>query len=168
MHRKFFHHRLLINTISNWNGMGILMKAPNGWRLRSTLWVCPFGVLVGGTREHRFDGIGLSQENCLKTRRLPPASPWRRGDIGCTLCWADLQYGQRLPFAGTSSSRRQAFQKYWPVLYGMRTTLSELISNMYCSNRHRFYLIPHFQYFLHDPVVISYPSCHRLLVRFGE
>jgi hypothetical protein len=29
-----------------------------------------------------------SHAKCLKTRRLPPASPWRRGDIGCTLCWA--------------------------------------------------------------------------------
>src|SRR6266545_4091687 len=103
MHRKFFHHRLLINTISNWNGMGILMKAPNGWRLRSTLWVCPFGVLVGGTREHRFDGTSFKPQNYLKTRRLPPPLPRRTlSGIGCTLCWADLQYGQRLPFAGTS------------------------------------------------------------------
>jgi hypothetical protein len=33
---------------------------------------------VGGTRQHPFDGTGLSYENCLKTRRLPP--------VGCTLC----------------------------------------------------------------------------------
>jgi hypothetical protein len=33
--------------------------AANGWRLRSTLWVCPFGVLVGGTRQRYFAGTNF-------------------------------------------------------------------------------------------------------------
>jgi len=28
-------------------------------------------LLAGGTRERHFDGTGWSQENCLKTRRIP-------------------------------------------------------------------------------------------------
>jgi hypothetical protein len=41
--------------------------------------LCPFGVLVGGTRERRFDGISLEPYKLLENA------------VRCTLCWAAYQ-----------------------------------------------------------------------------
>jgi len=53
---------------------------PNGWRY----------PLVGGTSERHFDGTSLKPRKLPKNAATPTSVAWRRGDIGCTLCWADF------------------------------------------------------------------------------
>ncbi len=56
--------------------------------------LCPFGVLVSGTRGRHFAGTSLKPRKVLENAQTPtPLAPAYFAGVRCTLCWAlNLMY----------------------------------------------------------------------------